>query len=106
MLATGLGFTALFVTVPNRKVLWKDALTGGFGTAIVLEIMRIGFAYYLTRFPSYTVIYGAFATLPIFLLWLYLSWLVVLLGATVRSEERRVGKECVSTCRSGGSPYH
>ncbi|AEC19837.1 ribonuclease [Pusillimonas sp. T7-7] len=85
MLATGLGFTALFVTVPNRKVLWKDALTGGFGTAIVLEIMRIGFAYYLTRFPSYTVIYGAFATLPIFLLWLYLSWLVVLLGATVAS---------------------
>src|SRR3546814_9209188 len=47
--------------------------------------MRIGFAYYLTRFPSYTVIYGAFATLPIFLLWLYLSWLVVLLGATVAS---------------------
>ncbi|WP_167667436.1 YihY family inner membrane protein [Pollutimonas harenae] len=85
LLATGLGFTALFVTVPNRKVLWKDALVGGFGTAIVLEIMRAGFAFYLTRFPSYTVIYGAFATLPIFLLWLYLSWLVVLLGATVAS---------------------
>ncbi|WP_409079889.1 YihY family inner membrane protein [Pusillimonas sp. SM2304] len=83
LLATGLGFTALFVFVPNRRVLWKDALAGGFGTAIVLEIMRVGFAYYLTRFPSYTVIYGAFATLPIFLLWIYLSWLVILLGATV-----------------------
>src|SRR3546814_6154377 len=58
MLATGLGFTALFVTVLNSKVLWKEALTGGFGNAILLEIMRIGFAYYLTRFPSYTVIYG------------------------------------------------
>src|SRR3546814_8031341 len=49
----------------------------------LLEIMRAGFAYYLTRFPSYTVIYGAFATLPIFLLWIYLSWLAILLGATV-----------------------
>lgn len=85
LLATGAGFTALFVGVPNRKVLWKDAMIGGFGIAIVLEIMRIGFAYYLTRFPSYTVIYGAFATLPIFLLWLYMSWLAVLLGATVAS---------------------
>ncbi len=85
LLATGLGFTALFIAVPNRKVLWKDGLAGGFGTAIVLEIMRIGFAYYLTRFPSYTVIYGAFATLPIFLLWLYMSWLAVLIGATVAS---------------------
>ncbi|HWK70119.1 YihY family inner membrane protein [Pollutimonas sp. M17] len=83
LLATGLGFTALFVGVPNRRVLWKDALIGGLGTAIVLEIMRVGFAYYLTRFPSYTVIYGAFATLPIFLLWIYLSWLAILLGATV-----------------------
>lgn len=83
LVVTGLGFTALFCLVPNRKVLWRDALAGGLGTAIVLEIMRTGFAFYLTRFPSYTVIYGAFATLPIFLLWIYMSWLVVLVGATV-----------------------
>lgn len=83
LIATGLGFTALFVGVPNRRVLWRDAAVGGFGTAIVLEIMRWAFAYYLARFPSYTVIYGAFATLPIFLLWLYLSWLAILVGATV-----------------------
>lgn len=83
ILITGLGFTALFIGVPNRHVAWKDALIGGMGTAIVLEIMRLGFAYYLVRFPSYTIIYGAFATLPIFLLWIYMSWLVILLGATV-----------------------
>ncbi len=83
LVITGLGFTALFSLVPNRKVLWRDALAGGLGTAIVLEIMRAAFAFYLTRFPSYTVIYGAFATLPIFLLWIYMSWLVVLVGATV-----------------------
>ncbi|ANN78561.1 YihY family inner membrane protein [Bordetella flabilis] len=83
LLLTGLGFAALFVVVPNRRVAWRDALAGGFGTAIVLELMKSAFAYYLTRFPTYTVIYGAFATLPIFLLWIYLSWLAVLFGATV-----------------------
>lgn len=80
---TGLGFTALFMGVPNCPVYWKDALAGGFITAIVLELMRIGFAFYLMRFPSYTVIYGAFATVPIFLLWMYMSWLAVLSGATL-----------------------
>lgn len=83
VVATGLGFTVLFSMVPNREVRWKDAMAGGFGTAIVLEIMKAGFAYYLTRFPSYTVIYGAFATVPIFLLWIYMSWLAVLFGAAV-----------------------
>ena len=83
LMLTGLGFAGLFVVVPNRDVLWRDALVGGFVTAIVLEIMKSAFAYYLTRFPTYTIIYGAFATLPIFLLWIYLSWLAVLLGATL-----------------------
>lgn len=83
LLLTGSGFTALFLTVPNRSVRWKDALIGGFCTAVILEILRVGIAYYLAKFPSYTVIYGAFATIPIFLLWVYLSWLVILLGATV-----------------------
>jgi len=83
LLITSLGFAAMFMGVPNRRVQWKDALAGGVGTAIVLEAMKAGFAYYLTRFPSYTVIYGAFATVPIFLLWIYLSWLAILLGATV-----------------------
>lgn len=83
LILTGLAFAALFVVVPNRHVYWKDALTGGFGAAILLEIMKSAFAYYLTRFPAYTVIYGAFATLPVFLLWIYLSWLSILFGATV-----------------------
>ena len=83
LLLTGTGFSALFFTVPNRAVRWRDALIGGFSTAIVLETLRVGIAYYLTRFPSYTIIYGAFATIPIFLLWVYLSWMVILLGATV-----------------------
>ncbi len=83
LLLTGLGFSALFVVVPNRQVPWRDAAIGGFAAALVLEVMKAGFAYYVTRFPTYTMLYGAFATLPIFLLWVYLSWLVTLFGATL-----------------------
>ena len=83
LVLTGVGFAALFVVVPNRQIPWRDALTGGFTAAAVLEVMKAGFAYYVTRFPTYTMLYGAFATLPIFLLWVYLSWLVTLFGATL-----------------------
>src|SRR5690606_20998829 len=105
LVLTGLGFAALFVVVPNRHVYWRDALAGGFGTAIVLELMKAAFAYYLTRFPTYTVIYGAFATLPIFLLWIYLSWLAVLFGATVAASVPliRLGRWEIN--RSPGAPF-
>jgi membrane protein len=83
MLLTGLAFSALFIVVPNRHVETRDAFTGGFAAAVVLEVMKEGFAFYLTRFPTYTVLYGAFATLPIFLIWVYMSWLVTLFGATL-----------------------
>ncbi|AZV93192.1 YihY family inner membrane protein [Kerstersia gyiorum] len=83
VLLTGLAFTALFVVVPNRTVSWRDAAIGGFATAIVLETMKAGFAYYISQFPSYTVIYGAFAAVPVFLLWIYLSWLTVVAGAVL-----------------------
>jgi len=83
LVLTGLGFTGLFMLVPNCRVHWKDALAGGLVTALVLAVMRWGFGFYLSRFPSYTIIYGAFATLPIFLLWVYLSWLAVLSGAAI-----------------------
>ena len=105
LVLTALGFAALFVMVPNREVLWRDALVGGCVTAIVLEIMKSAFAYYLTRFPTYTVIYGAFATLPIFLLWIYLSWLAVLLGAILASSAPliRLGRWDIN--RYPGAPF-
>ena len=48
---------------------------------VILEAMKIGFAYYVARFSTYTMIYGAFAALPVFLIWIYLCWLGILLGA-------------------------
>src|SRR5690606_26212434 len=73
LLVSVLCFTAVYVFVPNCRVQWRDALIGGVGATLVLSLMKTGFTWYLTQFPSYTVIYGAFATLPIFLPWIYLS---------------------------------
>ncbi|MFA4913068.1 MAG: YihY family inner membrane protein, partial [Burkholderiaceae bacterium] len=101
---TGLGFTGLFVVVPNRRVLWRDAALGGFGAALVLELMKQGFAYYLTQFPTYTVIYGAFATLPIFLLWIYLSWLAILMGAVTAASLPLIRLGRWETHREPGAP--
>ena len=71
----------LYGVVPARRVEWRHALLGGFLAGIGFEIAKRAFAVYLTKVPTYTLIYGAFATIPIFLVWLYMSWLVVLTGA-------------------------
>jgi membrane protein len=74
-------FALLYLMIPNRKVLVKDALVGGIIAAVGFELMKRGFGLYLQLFPTYDLIYGTFAIIPIFLLWLYLSWLLVLAGA-------------------------
>jgi membrane protein len=80
---TGLAFAMLYVTLPNRRVLIRDAFAGGFVAALAFEGMKHGFALYITHFPTHKLVYGAFASVPIFLLWIYLSWLVVMFGAVV-----------------------
>jgi len=78
---TGLAFAFLYITLPNRRVLVRDALSGGFLAALAFEGMKHAFGFYITHFPTHRVVYGAFASVPVFLLWIYLSWLVVLSGA-------------------------
>ena len=80
---TCVGLTLLYAIVPNRRVEVRHALIGGVVAGIAFEVAKQGFAVYLARFPTYTLIYGAFATIPIFLVWLYLSWAIVLAGATL-----------------------
>ena len=75
--------TLLYGVVPYRAVKPRDALLGGILAGIAFEVAKRAFAIYLARFPTYTLIYGAFATIPIFLVWLYVSWVVVLAGATL-----------------------
>lgn len=75
----------LYRVVPNRSVPARHALIGALCTATVIEIGRYGFAYYVGSLASYQLLYGAFASLPVFLLWLYCLWLVVLAGAILTS---------------------
>lgn len=105
LVASVLGFAALFFFVPNRHVRARDALAGGLLTAIALASMRAGFALYLSRFPSYTVIYGAFATIPIFLLWIYLSWIAVLLGATLAAVLPGIRRRDWQAAQYAGDPF-
>ncbi len=76
-------FGLFYLIVPNRLVDWRDALIGGLVAAIAFEMTNRGFAFFITKFPSYRVIYGALAAVPIFLVWVYLFWLITLLGAVL-----------------------
>ncbi len=82
-LFTWAAFTWVYILVPYRRIELAHALVGGLVASVIFELAKRGFALYVASFPTYSMIYGAFATLPIFLLWLYVSWLVVLLGATI-----------------------
>lgn len=74
-------FTLIYATVPNAKVPMTHAFTGGVFVSVLLETAKAMFGLYVSLFPSYQLIFGAFATVPLFLLWVYLSWLIVLFGA-------------------------
>ncbi len=76
-------FTLLYATVPNARVPIRHALLGGLFAAVLFEVAKMLFGLYVRLFPGYQLIYGAFATVPLFLLWIYLSWLIVLFGAEV-----------------------
>ncbi len=76
-------FTLLYYIVPSRSVHPLHALAGGMVAGLMFEAMKRGFALYVANTPTYTMVYGTFATIPIFLLWIYLSWTVTVLGAIV-----------------------
>ncbi len=82
-LTSFLAFTLIYWAVPNCNVPLKHAAIGGSVVALFFEIGQEIFAEATTFFPSYQLIYGAFAAVPLFLMWLYLSWLVILLGAEI-----------------------
>lgn len=77
------GVAALFHHVPNTRVRWSHAWLGGVFVATGIELAKKGVTLYISSIPTYAMVYGAFAALPILLLWIYLAWLIVLLGAVI-----------------------
>ncbi len=77
------GFLLFYRLIPTRPVRWMDAATGAVVAAVLFELLKGAFGYYLGFLGNYQTLYGALATLPIFLIWMYLGWLVVLIGAEI-----------------------
>jgi len=75
-------FTALYRVVPHRTVKWRHALAGGLLATVGFELVKWGMGVSIGTFHSYQTLYGALAFIPIFLLWIYLTWVSVLLGAS------------------------
>lgn len=76
-------FTVFYAIVPYRPVKARDALIGGLVAGVLFGIVRKLFALYITAFPAYQTIYGAVSMLPIFFIWMYVSWAIVLIGAEI-----------------------
>ena len=80
---TTLAFMLLYAILPARRVPLKAAFWGGLFAALGFEVAKYGFRLYVTTFPTYEIIYGALAVVPLFLCWIYVSWTVILVGAAV-----------------------
>jgi membrane protein len=78
-----LGMAALYHYVPHTHVRWRHALAGGVFVAIGIEVAKRLLAWYVGTMPTISAVYGAFAAVPILLLWIYVGWLIVLWGAVI-----------------------
>jgi len=78
---SAIAFFLIYRIVPHRTVPWRHALLGAAVAAVLFEAAKQVFSVFVRASPTYSLVYGAFAAVPVFLVWVYLSWLVVLFGA-------------------------
>jgi membrane protein len=83
LLITIMPFVVLYKLGPNVAVQWRDALIGGIFAGIVFELAKYGFAFFVSEAQIYKTLYGAFAIVPLFLVWIYLTWWVTMAGAVL-----------------------
>jgi len=83
VILTTIAFGLLYFIVPNRPIDWRDAAWGGLVSGILFEIAKRIFAAFVIHIPTYTVVYGAVALIPIFLIWIYTCWIITLFGAVI-----------------------
>jgi membrane protein len=76
-------YVLFYKAIPNTEVKFHHALIGAVIATILFELTKQGFAFYISNFKSYQLIYGALAIIPIFFIWVYLCWLVMLVGAVI-----------------------
>jgi len=82
-LLTTMAFTALYMILPHTKVHFRYAIIGGVIAALFWEIAKLGFLVYVTRMVSYNRVYGSLGLLPMLFLWVYINWVLILLGAEI-----------------------
>lgn len=85
--------SGLYFYVPFTQVRWRHAITAGFLVAGSLEVAKKLMAFYLLEVPTYSLVYGTFAAVPILLVWIYVTWLLVLLGAVLASSLPELGRQ-------------
>jgi membrane protein len=95
--------TGIYFYVPNTRVQWQHALAGGLVASIGIELGKKILTVYLAKMPTYSAIYGAFAAVPILLVWIYVAWVIVLVGALVAASLPELGRHALR--RRGGSGW-
>lgn len=99
VVASATAFSLLYLIVPNQHIRLIHAITAGVFAALLFELTKHGFAFYITYAARYEVIYGALAAVPLFLIWVYLGWAIALLGAEfcccleIAAERKTSGKQ-------------
>ena len=97
----------VYVLVPNKKIKIGNAFVGSLVAVIMFAFLRKGFAYFMIKAATYKTLYGALATLPVFLIWMYLAWAVVIFGAVVTAaleEYQQLDKRSLKKIIIAGKP--